>query len=79
MLCDGLSDADLDTLIAELTTAYREAILGGGVAVVQGEGRKLEYTAANRGDIKRELAAAQREKKRRDHSYVPDDVLLVEF
>jgi hypothetical protein len=78
MLCDGLDDPALDTLIADLTAAYRDTILGGGVAIVQGEGRKIEYTRANRDDIRRELAAAKREKARRTGS-CDSGALGVEF
>ena len=79
MLCDGLNDAELDVLIAELRAGYREAVVGGGVAAVRGEGRALEYTRANLGDLKRELASALREKARRDPSYDAEGALRVEF
>ncbi len=79
MLCDGLNDQELAALIVELRTGLKEAMLGGGVAVVAGEGRRLEYTRANIDDLKRELTAALREKGRRDPDFDVAGAIAVEF
>lgn len=79
MLCDGLDDAALDELLIQLRDAYREAIVGGNVGEVAGEGRRISYTRANAKELKAELTAAVREKQRRDPNYEPFGALGVEF
>lgn len=69
MLCDGLTGADLDALIAQLRAAYLDVISGEGIGQVWGEGRKIHYTGANVDDLRAELKAAQREKQRQDPNY----------
>lgn len=79
MLCDGLDDVELRALVTELRSGVKEAMIGGGVAVIAGEGRRMEYTRANLKDLKAELAAAQRELARRDPNYDAGGALAVEF
>jgi hypothetical protein len=40
----GLTCEQLDKKIAELMSASEQLALGGGIAVVAGEGRRVEYT-----------------------------------
>lgn len=51
----GISDEDLLDEISQFRSARRELMLGQGVAVVAGEGRRMEFTRANAGDLTTEL------------------------
>lgn len=79
MLCDGLDDAALDALITELTAGVKQAMIGGDVAEVRGEGRMMSYTRANVKDLQRELTAAKRLKCRRDPNSEVFGALGVDF
>jgi len=50
-----LTDEQLVAEIAEYRAAIKKAAIGGGVGVVAGEGRRIEYTAGNVGEARREL------------------------
>ena len=59
-----LTDEQLAAKVEELSTAYEKAV-GGGVAVVAGEGRRMEYSRANAPGLYSLLTVALREQDRR--------------
>jgi hypothetical protein len=61
----SLSDQELTDDIAAFRSARRELMLGAGVAVVAGEGRRLEFTRANQGSLDAELKNLIAEGQRR--------------
>ena len=63
---DDLDDAALDAKISELRTKL-EAVTGGDVVRISGEGRTLEYGRANVGGLKTLLREARAERDRRSN------------
>lgn len=76
---ESMTDQALAAEIADLVAAKKLAMHGGDVGEVRGEGRLMKYTAANMGELNRELDAALREKARRDPNFQPGSALQVEF
>lgn len=74
-----LTDEELAAKVTELRNALEATSIGGGVAVVAGEGRRMEYTSANRADLRQFYQAALREQQRRDPNWDGGGALLVEF
>lgn len=60
-----LTDEALAAEIAAYRAARKEMTLGQGVAVIAGEGRRVEFTKANRADLDAELRALIREQDKR--------------
>lgn len=61
----GLTDDELIAEINEYRAARKEALFGGGVGVVQAEGRRLEFTRANLTGLDAELRMLYYEARRR--------------
>lgn len=60
-----LTDLELDEKIVELRTKVEQVVGGGGVAVLAGEGRRVEYTRGNVAGLEALLTEARNEKERR--------------
>lgn len=61
----GLSDDDLRAKITRYEAAIEEIDLGGGVAVIAGEGRRMEYVQANASKARETLEDLYYERSRR--------------
>ena len=64
-LYDDLTDEDLDAKIVELRGKVEQVISGGVARVVAGNGRRIEYSSANREGLEGLFKAAVREKQAR--------------
>ena len=53
----GLTDEQLEAEIQAYLAARREVALGGGVGVIAGEGRRIEYVRSNIGLLDQDLRA----------------------
>lgn len=60
-----LDDAALIAEIVEYRAAKKAVALGGGIAVIAGEGRRIEYTRANSSALDSELRNLLYEARRR--------------
>lgn len=60
-----LSDEALDAKIAELGQKVENLATGGGVEVVAGEGRRMEFTRSSRGDLLALYRSAVEERRKR--------------
>lgn len=62
---EDLTDAALDAKIVELREKVEQVAMGGVARVVAGNGRRIEYSDANRGGLEGLLKLAIREKQAR--------------
>ena len=62
---EDLTDAELDTKIAELRGKYEDVLSGGAAVVIAGEGRRVEYTRGNIDGLEKLLDLARSERTRR--------------
>ena len=67
-LYSQMTDQELADKISKYMAAIEEAELGGGVGVVAGEGRRMEFTSANLDAAKRTLDALVLERDRRGNN-----------
>ena len=71
-----LGDAELDEKIVELRDAYEKTV-GGQVAVISGNGRRMEYTRADSKALRSLLRDAQNERAERGGACVAGAIGIV--